>query len=76
MRHTALTALAVAMGLTLSLPSSAADYRDNPFTLCYDGAITENVVGKVNIRPVTYELNGIIISANVYINGPRKGGDQ
>lgn len=67
MRHTALTALAVAMGLTLSLPSTAADYRDNPFTLCYDGAITENVVGKVNIRPVTYELNGIIISANVYL---------
>lgn len=44
----------------------AADYRENPFTLVYEGAITENVEGKVNIDPVTYELNGIDISANVY----------
>jgi len=27
----------------------AADYKQNPFTLTYDGAITENVKGKVNI---------------------------
>lgn len=38
----------------------------NPFTLVYQGAITENVKGKVNIHPVTYKLNGIDISANVY----------
>ncbi|MBN2514337.1 MAG: alpha/beta hydrolase [Sedimentisphaerales bacterium] len=44
----------------------AADYKLNPFTLCYDGAIAENVKGKVNIHPVTYKLNGIDISANVY----------
>jgi fermentation-respiration switch protein FrsA (DUF1100 family) len=44
----------------------AADYKLNPFTLSYDGAITENVKGKVNIHPVTYKLNGIDISANVY----------
>lgn len=44
----------------------AADYKLNPFTLTYDGAITENVKGKVNIHPVTYKLNGIDISANVY----------
>lgn len=44
----------------------AADYKQNPFTLAYDGAITENVKGKVNIHPVTYKLNGIAISANVY----------
>ena len=44
----------------------AADYKQNPFTLTYDGAITENVKGKVNIHPVTYKLNGIAISANVY----------
>ncbi len=44
----------------------AADYKQNPFTLVYDGAITENVKGKVNIHPVTYKLNGIDISANVY----------
>ena len=28
----------------------AADYKQNQFTLVYDGAITENVKGKVNIR--------------------------
>jgi len=44
----------------------AADYKLNPFTLTYDGAITENVKGKVNIHPVTYQLNGISIAANVY----------
>uniref|UniRef100_UPI0010A7F8B3 CocE/NonD family hydrolase n=1 Tax=Geomonas edaphica TaxID=2570226 RepID=UPI0010A7F8B3 len=44
----------------------AADYRLNPFTLTYDGAITQNVKGKVNIHPVTYKLNGLDISANLY----------
>jgi uncharacterized protein len=38
----------------------------NPYTLVYDGAITENVKGKVNIHPVTYKLNEIDIAANVY----------
>ena len=50
----------------LSGVSVAADYKQNPFTLTYGGAITENVKGKVNIHPVTYKLNGIDISANVY----------
>lgn len=44
----------------------AADYRLNTFSLTYDGAITENVQGHVNIHPVTYKLNGIDISANIY----------
>ncbi|WP_312153864.1 alpha/beta hydrolase [Lelliottia nimipressuralis] len=46
--------------------ANAADYKQNPFTLAYDGAITENVKGKVNIHPVKYDLNGIQIAANVY----------
>jgi len=44
----------------------AADYKTNPFTLVYDGAITRNEPGKVNIHPVTYKLDGLDISANVY----------
>ncbi|HDL7751291.1 TPA: alpha/beta hydrolase [Yersinia enterocolitica] len=44
----------------------AADYKQNPFTLVYDGAITENINGKVNIHPVKYDLHGIQIAANVY----------
>jgi len=39
---------------------------DNPFGLVYQDAIIENVSGKVNIHPVSYKLNGIDISANVY----------
>lgn len=44
----------------------AADYKNNPFTLVYDGAITDNVKNKVNIHQMSYKLNGIDISANVY----------
>lgn len=46
--------------------ANAADYKQNPYTQAYDGAITENVKGKVNIHPVKYDLNGIQIAANVY----------
>lgn len=51
---------------TSSGVTMAADYKQNPFTLAYDGAITENVKGKVNIHPVQYKLDGLDISANVY----------
>jgi len=57
--------LAATIG-ALSGGTMAADYKQNPFTLAYEGAITENVKGKVNIRTVTYKLNGLDISANVY----------
>ncbi|WP_392564126.1 alpha/beta hydrolase [Orbus wheelerorum] len=46
----------------------AGDYRNNPFTLTYDNAITENVIGKVNIQPVKYtqKETGILVVANIY----------
>ena len=40
--------------------------EENQIGLVYDGAITENEIGKVNIHSVNYMLNGLKISANVY----------
>lgn len=59
--------LAAAAAALMLSQAQAADYRDNPFTLVYDHAIRENVPGQVNIRPVTYELHGLTIAANVYL---------
>ena len=46
--------------------SAFKSHNSNPWGLVYADAITENVPGKVNIRPITYDLNGLKIAANVY----------
>ncbi len=56
----------IIMIMTQSLFSMGQTRAVNPFGLVYGGAITENVPGKVNIHPVTYQLHGIDIAANVY----------
>ncbi|MES2804829.1 MAG: alpha/beta hydrolase [Bacteroidota bacterium] len=49
-----------------SAQNTQKQVNKNPYTLVYEGAITENVKGKVNIYPVTYTIKEITIVANVY----------
>ena len=40
--------------------------RKNPFGLLYEGAVSANEPGKVQVRPIAYDNNGIRIAANIY----------
>ncbi len=65
MRKTAMAMFFMASVLVMS-GGGAVCATTNPFGLVYEGAITENVEGKVNIHRVKYALHGLEISANVY----------
>lgn len=57
--------LATAAGASAS-ETPIPNYKKNPFTLTYDGAVTKNETGKIQIYPIKYKLNGLLIAANVY----------
>ncbi|KIC94261.1 alpha/beta hydrolase [Flavihumibacter solisilvae] len=58
----AITAMNIAYGQT----SKRVTDHQNLYGLVYDGAIKENVKGKVNIHPVSYKIKDIRIAANIY----------
>ncbi|KIA84091.1 alpha/beta hydrolase [Flavobacterium sp. AED] len=49
-----------------SAQTTQIERKQNPYTLVYEGAITENVKEKVNIHPVNYKIKEITIVANIY----------
>lgn len=61
------TAIVIISAMSSAIAQSTdAIGKKNPYGLVYGGAITENKPGKVNIHPVSYQINTIKIVANVY----------
>jgi fermentation-respiration switch protein FrsA (DUF1100 family) len=52
--------------MAATITGAMAQEKLNPWGLVYDGALTENVVGEVQLHPVSYEVGGLRVSANVY----------
>lgn len=52
------------MLMTATVIGAQAQEKLNPWGLVYDGALRENVAGEVQIRPVTYMVDGISVSAS------------
>ncbi|MCC6279430.1 MAG: alpha/beta hydrolase [Saprospiraceae bacterium] len=61
-----MTSIALTILIFVNMGNAQKAPPQNPYTLVYAGAITENVKGKVNLHPVTYQIKGITIAANVY----------
>jgi uncharacterized protein len=66
MKYLVMTLALIANIESITAQTNQRNIKQNTYTLVYEGAIIENVKGKVNIHPVTYKLNGIDIAANVY----------
>ena len=66
MKKVSLITVLVISIITMNMSNAQNTYKQNPFTLVYEGAITKNEIGKVNIHPVTYKIKEITIVANVY----------